>query len=330
MHMDTQTKRSILIVDDSPENLTVLGALLRTDYTIRVATDGEKALRIAQSGEPPDLILLDIMMPGVNGYEVCRRLKDDPRTESIPVIFLTAMTHERDEVKGFEAGAVDYITKPFSPVVVRARVRTHVELKCYRDFLVDTSYGDGLTAVPNRRRFEDYYAHIWKAPGQTAPVALIMIDVDHFKPFNDHYGHQEGDACLRAIAQELSGALNRKTDLFARYGGEEFVCLLPGTEAEGALQVAERFRAAVLALAIPHARSPVGDWVTISVGVAAAGSCAELSPRELVAHADEALYQAKAAGRNRVRLHDAEGARTGQGSGEDGAPLLTAASRDRP
>ncbi|MDA8092887.1 MAG: diguanylate cyclase [Betaproteobacteria bacterium] len=305
--MDTQTAHSILIVDDSPENLTVLGALLRTEYTIRVATNGEKALRIAQSDDPPDLILLDIMMPGVNGYDVCRQLKDDPRTASIPVIFVTAMTHETDEVKGFEAGAVDYITKPFSPIVVRARVRTHVELKCYRDFLVHTSYGDGLTAVPNRRRFEDYYAHIWTAAaGRVRPVSLIMIDVDYFKPFNDHYGHQEGDACLRAIAQELSGSLNRKTDLFARYGGEEFVCLLPGTEAEGALQVAERFRAAVLALAIPHAGSPVSDWVTISVGVAAAHCGGELSPRDLVAHADEALYQAKAGGRNQVRLHGAE------------------------
>ena len=148
---ELQHKQTILIVDDSPENITVLGALLRTDYTVRVATNGEKALKIMESDNPPDLILLDVMMPGMDGYEVCRRLKADSRTQNIPIIFITAKTSEADEVKGFNMGAVDYVTKPFSSVVVKARVHTHAELKRYRDFLVNTSYCDGLTTTVIRK-----------------------------------------------------------------------------------------------------------------------------------------------------------------------------------
>ena len=297
-------KQTILIVDDSPENITVLGALLRMDYSVRVATNGEKALKIVESDNLPDLILLDVMMPGMDGYEVCRRLKSDLRTRNIPVIFITAKTSEEDEVRGFAMGAVDYVTKPFSPVVIKARVRTHMELKRYRDFLVDTSYCDGLTTISNRRRFDEYFATLWNlAMRESLPLSLIMIDIDHFKQFNDHYGHQKGDTSLIQIAQALSTTLNRKTDMVARYGGEEFVCVLPDTEIDGAVNVAEKFRTGILSLRIPHAFSTADSWVTISLGVACLVPMIDLSPKELIMAADEALYKAKASGRNRINFN---------------------------
>jgi diguanylate cyclase (GGDEF)-like protein len=296
-------KQTILIVDDSPENITVLGALLRTDYNIRVATNGEKALKIMESDNLPDLILLDVMMPGIDGYEVCRKLKTDFRTQNIPVIFITAKTSEEDEVKGFAMGAVDYVMKPFSPVVIKARVRTHMELKRYRDFLVDTSYCDGLTAIANRRRFDEYYATLWNlAIREASPLSLIMIDIDHFKQFNDHYGHQEGDISLIQIAQVLSGSLKRKTDLVARYGGEEFVCVLPDTRIDGAVHIAETFQTGILSLQIPHAFSTTSSCVTISQGIACLVPTLDSSPKALIMAADEALYKAKESGRNRINL----------------------------
>lgn len=298
---EQQEKNTILIVDDSPENITVLGALLRTDYIIRVATNGEKALQLVDSDNPPDLILLDVMMPGIDGYEVCKRLKANTLTQKIPVIFITAKTSEADEVKGFEMGAVDYVTKPFSPVVIKARVRTHVELKKYRDFLVNTSYCDGLTAVANRRRFDEYYTAMWNlAVRESLPLSLIMIDLDNFKKYNDNYGHQEGDACLIRIAQKLSTSLKRKTDLLARYGGDEFVCLLPGTNIDGAVKVAELFRSNVLSLQIPNAYSGTTSCMTISQGVASIHPAMDLSANSLIMFADEALYKAKNEGRNRI------------------------------
>lgn len=297
-----QEKPTILIVEDSPENITVLGALLRLDYTVRVATNGEKALKIVESDNPPDLILLDVMMPGMDGYEVCRRLKANSHTQNIPVIFITAKCSEEDEVKGFEMGAVDYVTKPFNPVTIRVRVRTHVELKRCRDFLINTSYYDGLTAIANRRRFDEYYAAIWSLStrGSLPPLSLILIDIDNFKLFNDNYGHQEGDACLIRIAQRISTSIKRKTDLFARYGGEEFICVLPGTNIESAVMIAEEIRANILSLQIPHANSSTGSYLTVSQGVATVFPTMELSPKVLIMAADESLYTAKRNGRNKI------------------------------
>lgn len=301
--MDTEPaiKNTVLIVDDAPENITVLGALLRTDYTVRIATNGEKALQIVHSDNPPDLILLDVVMPGMDGYEVCQVMKANPLTQNIPVIFITAKTSEADEVKGFELGAVDYITKPFSPVVIKARVRTHIELKRYRDLLMNTSYLDGLTGVPNRRRFDEYYSAMWNISiRQSFPLSLIMIDLDNFKQYNDNYGHLEGDACLIKIAQTLSLSLKRKSDLFARYGGEEFVCLLPDTDHDGAMKLAEEFRTSVLSLQVPHAYSAVEQYVTISQGVATITPMQDTSIKTLIMYADEELFRAKNSGRNKV------------------------------
>jgi len=301
--MDDMLERPvILVVDDEPQNISILGEVLRTDYIIRAATSGKKALEMVMSSDkPPDLILLDVMMPGLDGYSVCGRLKADKRFCDIPVIFVTAKCDEADEVKGFEHGAVDYVIKPFSAVVVRARVRTHIELKKCRDFLKNTSYCDGLTGIANRRRFNEYLESMWNlAVKRSLPLSLIMIDVDHFKLFNDNYGHQVADECLIQIAQKLASLVNRKTDLVARYGGEEFVCVLIDTKLDDAVIVAEEFRAGVLELEISHAYSSPGNYVTVSLGVAKINPSTDLCPDVLVTAADKALYQAKRSGRNKV------------------------------
>lgn len=298
---DLQKSQTILIVDDAVANINILAELLRPDYKIRVATNGEKALEIAFSDNPPDLILLDVLMPDMDGYEVCRRLKAFPQTKGIPVIFITGKVDEEDEINGFNIGAVEYITKPFRPVVVKARVHTHAELKRYRDYLERISFLDGLTGIPNRRRLDEYLAYAYGfAVRESFPISMIMMDVDHFKLFNDHYGHQEGDACLIRIAQVFSGAFVRKTDFVARYGGEEFACILPNTPKEATLVMAEKLRLRVAALQIPHAASLTDSIVTISLGVATIYPEMLSDCKDLISTADEALYHAKQSGRNKV------------------------------
>lgn len=290
---------SILIVDDAPANIQILANALKDHYHIRVANNGLRALDVAQT-TLPDLILLDVMMPELDGYEVCRRLKDDPRTNTIPVIFVTARGEIEDEMRGLDLGAVDYITKPFNLAILHARVRTHIDLKLKSDLLERLALLDGLTCIPNRRRFDQQAEQEWRrACREGTSLALAIIDVDEFKRYNDHYGHGAGDECLRAIAQALTNAVARAGDLVARYGGEEFVLLLPDTDSEGACCIAERCRRAVLALALPHATSSVGAVVSISIGVASTRPPAlEIAPlRDM---ADRALYRAKAGGRNRV------------------------------
>ncbi len=302
--MDELSKQqTILIVDDATGNINILSELLRADFKIRAATSGEKALAIAFSDNPPDLILLDVMMPGIDGYEVCKRLKASAQTKSIPVIFITGKVSEEDEIYGFNLGAIDYITKPFSPVIVKVRVNTHAELKRYRDYLEGISYLDGLTGISNRRKFNEHLDLIWGfAIRESAPVSMILMDIDHFKHFNDSYGHQDGDACLVQIAQALSEAIIRKTDFVARYGGEEFVCILPNTNIDDAVTMAEKLRLSIMALRIPHAFSPEGDSITISLGVAAIIPGIDSSCSALIKAADEALYRAKKNGRNNVSI----------------------------
>ena len=290
---------TILIVDDAKENISILAELLRSDYKIRAAINGEKALEIAFSENPPDLILLDVIMPGIDGYEVCKRLKATSQTKSIPIIFVTGKVNEEEEIFGFNLVAVDYIKKPFNSVIVKARVSMHLELKQYRDYLENMSYLDGLTGIPNRRRFDEYLDMTWNLATRAAmPVSLVMMDIDLFKQFNDNYGHQGGDVCLAQIAQALSKVLVRKTDLLARYGGEEFVCVLPNTDLSNAFVISEKLRLAVAALKIPHAFSTVEEFVTISAGVATKFPAKNLSGAELISAADKALYISKKSGRN--------------------------------
>lgn len=299
--MNTEPLRQkILIVDDAPVNLRVLAQGLMGEYVILVTTSGSDAFEIAIR-ENPDLILLDVIMPDVDGYEVCKKLKATPQTRHIPIIFVTGKNEDEDELAGLELGAVDYIVKPFSLPIVRARVKTHLELKKYRDLLENYSFIDGLTGIPNRRRFDEFLSTMWlQAIRQNAPVSLIMMDVDHFKAYNDHYGHQAGDECLRTVAMELMSAKRRTTDLLARYGGEEFVCVLPATEMEGAVILAEQLRRRIETIAIPHAFSTAAEHLTLSLGTATILPCADDSPSRIIEQADLALYRAKLAGRNRV------------------------------
>jgi diguanylate cyclase (GGDEF)-like protein len=254
------------------------------------------------SDEPPDLILLDIMMPEMDGYEVCRRLKADFRTKNIPVIFITAMNQEEDETKGLEIGAVDYITKPFSMAIVKARVRTHLELKRHRDMLENLSSLDGLTGIPNRRRFDEMLDTEWRhCLRENVFLSLIMMDIDYFKNFNDNQGHQAGDDCLKKVAMMLASSVRRPMDFVARYGGEEFVAILPKTDADGIAIVAENIRKNIESLLIPHSHSPASDYVTVSLGGAAVVPNTQLSSDILVKAADDALFQAKREGRNCIR-----------------------------
>jgi diguanylate cyclase (GGDEF)-like protein len=304
--LDLPDKSTILIVDDEPANIWVLVELLKNAYELRTATNGEKALAIACSDEPPDLILLDVVMDGIDGFEVCRRLKADSRTARIPVIFITSNTGEQDEIHGFQAGAIDYVTKPFRPIVVKARVRTHVELKRCRDLLERQSYCDSLTGIANRRHYEDTLPMMWNfACRERTPMACIMIDIDDFKKYNDLYGHQAGDDCIKRVATALNALARRKIDLLVRFGGEEFCCLLPKTDLEGALKLAERFRRAVLDLRIAHEGSQTGPVVSVSQGIAVVAAASHtLTPGLLIKNADLALYEAKAAGRNCFRHRD--------------------------
>jgi diguanylate cyclase (GGDEF)-like protein len=290
---------TVLIVDDAKENISILAELLQPEYKIRAAINGEKALAIACSENPPDLILLDVIMPGIDGYEVCRRLKADPATERIPIIFVTGKVNEDEEISGFNLGAVDYIKKPFNSVIVKARVGMHIELKQYRDYLENMSYLDGLTGISNRRKFNETLEATWNlAIRASMPISIIMMDIDQFKQYNDNYGHQQGDTCLIQIAHALSKVIVRKTDLLARYGGEEFVCILPNTNEDSAFIIAEKFRLTIEALNIPHAYSTVEKFVTISLGVATTMPAKNSSSAELINAADQALYRSKKNGRN--------------------------------
>ena len=293
--MTPSNKGQILVVDDEPTNIEILLDIFEDDYDIIAAVDGVQALELAQN-ERPDLILLDVMMPGMNGYEVCAHLKQEPNTADIPVIFITGLGEEQAETQGLDAGAVDYVTKPINPKIVRRRVSNHIELKKARDLLAQLAVTDGLTGLANRRCF-DQVIDLEKRRlrrGSGGCLSLIMLDVDYFKKFNDTYGHVAGDNCLRAVGETIKTTVNRAADLAARYGGEEFACILPATPLAGAIDLAERIRKGVADLNIPHEASSSAPFVTISLGVAMVTSESdERDIASMVTAADAMLYQAK-------------------------------------
>lgn len=299
--INTQQHPMILIVDDVPTNVQILAEALSSIYRIKVANNGMDALKVAQRDQP-DLILLDVMMPNMDGFEVCKRLKADAETSKIPIIFVTAKNANSDEELGLNLGAVDYITKPFVIPIAKARIRNHIRLKQQADLLESLSLLDALTGIPNRRRFDETLAlELKRAMRDVAPLSLLMIDIDHFKQYNDYYGHGSGDVCLQTVAAELSKGVIRPSDLVARYGGEEFVVILPKTDLAAAFQIAERLRERIEKLSLPHAYSEAESIVTISIGVASQSPKPEdLLPQVLIDAADKALYMAKENGRNRV------------------------------
>ncbi|MFH2134376.1 MAG: diguanylate cyclase [Pseudomonadota bacterium] len=303
--MNTQTNHDerprILIVDDERININILNALLKSDYKIMAATSGEQAIKAAVDGQP-DLILLDILMPGMDGHQVCRKLKSDPATRSIPIIFITAMGDAENETMGFALGAVDYIPKPFNNAVVKARVGVHLRLKRQNDMLENLASMDALTEVPNRRAFEQARTTEWRrCQRENLPVSIIMIDVDRFKQYNDNYGHGAGDECLSRIAKAISGCVHRPGDMLTRYGGEEFAAIMSGTHSAGAMQMAQQFHTAVADIGISHEHSKVAPHVTLSIGVATTDNPHAVTAEQLLEAADRMLYEAKQSGRNTTR-----------------------------
>jgi len=300
--MDNKEKLAkVLIVDDEKINLDVLIGLLKPYYRTVAAKSGEQAFKRLEIPPLPDLILMDIMMPGLDGYEVCRKLKEKNTTRDIPVIFITGKNDEQDEAKGFQAGAVDYITKPFSPLIALARVKTHIELKRRGDMLERLAGLDGLTGIPNRRNFDQFLDAEWKRSIRyNHIISLIIMDIDFFKLYNDHYGHTEGDECLKKVAKIISKSMIRSTDLSARYGGEEFACVLPETDYEGAITTASRIMKSIQDMGIPHEKSQIAASVTVSIGVASMRPQHNENALDLIEMADKALYKAKGNGRNQI------------------------------
>lgn len=290
----------ILLVDDQVVNIKILHQLLQDDYDIYMARDGNQAIEMCKKVKP-DLVLLDIEMPMLNGFDVCAHLKNDPDTQEVAIIFVTGHFDEDKEVRGFQLGAVDFIHKPINPVITKARIKNQIRLKLNTDLLRTIALIDGLTGVANRRQFEQVLPVSWsQCAREKQPLTIILLDIDFFKHFNDTYGHTEGDVCLRLVAQKIHDTVNRPYDLVARFGGEEFICILPNTDLIGGTYVAQQIVDSIVSLKIPHINSPISAFVTISAGVSSAVPEYDMSSKTLIEEADQQLYIAKDRGRNRV------------------------------
>lgn len=312
--MDSPDSAVILIVDDNHTNLSVLSKVLKgAGLKVRVAIDGGCAIEQVEY-DPPSLILLDIQMPGIDGFETCQRLKTQTHTQDIPIIFMTALTDMEHKIKGLSLGAVDYITKPFQEEEVLARIRIHLKLRFLTQKVMEQANAlqeanlqlqrlanlDGLTEVANRRHFDKYLEEQWQhLTENNAPLSLILCDIDYFKSYNDYYGHQAGDYCLKQVAYALSLAVKRSGDLVCRYGGEEFAIILPDTNLKEAIKVAEEIILAVKKIKIPHDRSQVSKYITMSLGIGSQIPTQELRSKSAIATADTCLYEAKKQGRDR-------------------------------
>ena len=297
-----QTPARVLIIDDDVSTIRLMADALSSDYEVVIATQAEEGFVQALHSRP-DLILLDVVMPDMNGFDFCRKLKADARTQPIPVIFVSALDTVSEQARGFELGCVDYITKPIAFPILLARVKTHTRL--YRQTLQLESLAatDPLTGLANRRKFDECIQHeVARANRKRCSIALLIIDIDDFKPFNDHYGHGKGDDCLVRVARLLRKCVGRATDTVSRLGGEEFGVVLPDTDAEGAISLANEIITLFNEEKIPHHYATQHDYLTVSIGVGILDDSklgeASIDPRSLIDVADEALYQAKENGRN--------------------------------
>lgn len=293
-------KAKVLIVDDDPLNRLVLEKTLKEEHDVFLVESGEKALTFVKTTQV-DLIILDVIMPGISGYDVIVQLKENPITQSVPVIFISANRSHDDETKGLELGAMDYITKPFSPSIVRVRVRNQLLIKQKNDLLEMLASIDGLTEIPNRRYLDENLSREWRRSKRNgSPLSVLLMDIDHFKRYNDCYGHRAGDECLKKVAQVLVAQCERGSDFIARYGGEEFAAVLPGMNKHEAKEFANKLRNAVNALNIEHKASLNADHITISIGIATTQSGQVYAEQALLEEADLGLYAAKDAGRDRI------------------------------
>ena len=321
----------VLVVDDHLDSLVLLSTILTMEkYEVEISEDGISAIQAARA-KPPDVVLLDVNMSSMNGFEVCQQLRSNPNTADIPIIFISSFSQTDIKIKAFKEGGNDYITKPFQNDEVIARVENLVqigrlkaelqakntrleqqlierqkmakELSKLNEQLSKLAALDGLTQIANRRTFEEFFTREWqRGQRDKQPLSLIICDIDYFKLYNDSFGHQTGDICLKRVAQTILNTVMRPADLVARYGGEEFAVILPQTPAPNALQVAETIRHKVTKLAIPHSRSEVSDYVSLSLGVSCVIPQPKYTKKQLLVTADKALYQAKKQGRDRSIL----------------------------
>ncbi|MFT2091857.1 diguanylate cyclase [Paraglaciecola sp. 2405UD69-4] len=295
-------KQTLMIVDDYQANLQAMIGLFDLYYNVVVKDNAKDAIQYAIH-EEVDLILLDVDMPEMDGYEACSILKSDPITSHISIIFVTAATDVEEEEKGLLLGAVDYVTKPVNLSILRIRVKNQMELIYYRKQLEILSCVDGLTGAANRRQLDTMLLQHYAAAVRMGNcLSVMMIDIDNFKSFNDMYGHAEGDDCLKKVAKAITAVQQRETDLVGRYGGEEFAVSLQNTDIEGCIVVAEQILERVRNLNIEHAGSPVHKRVTVSIGLAvfkaSANANENLTLEQLLHQADEQLYKAKSKGKN--------------------------------
>ncbi len=315
---------SILIVDDEPKNIQLLGSILsKENFDVEFAVDGKSCLEWVASSDF-DLILLDVMMPDIDGYTVCKKIKSDNSKKDIPIIFLTAKVESDEILKGFDAGGVDYIIKPFKVSELMSRINVQLEISKMKKSLIEKnklltklnedlnianekldklSKTDPLTGIANRRFMDEVLDQEWKrAVRNNSSLSFIIVDIDCFKQFNDNYGHLKGDECLKLVTAELTREIKRSSDIVARFGGEEFAIILP--ETDDALEVADNCRRAIEKLQIPHEFSKSLNVVTISVGVSTVIPTQDMKVEKLMDSADRGLYKAKESGRNRVESHD--------------------------
>lgn len=289
----------ILIVDDSAVQAEQLSAILAGEYNVTAAQTAAEGLREAGSGDY-SLILMDVVMPEMDGFTLLKKLQEQPVTKNIPVILITGLSDVEYEQRGLMLGAVDYITKPLRPPVVKARVHTHIKLYNYRREFEEHSMLDPLTGIANRRKYDRSCIAKWyDAARMQVTFSVCMLDIDHFKAYNNMYGHPAGDQVLSAVAKTVSSYLQRSTDFFARYSGEEFVALFLGERSEKLYEHMRKIRQAVENLHIPHAPS-ISEWVTVSIGGVTVVPPAEGSYALYLKIADAMLYDAKKNGRNRV------------------------------
>lgn len=296
-------KPTILVVDDMTTTLLLLHDLLKDTYEVKIAKSGTKALEILESPNDIDLILLDIEMPDINGYDVCKRIKNNETIKNIPIIFITGRTSQEDEEYGLNLGAIDYITKPFNKAIVKLRIKNYLDLKIKNDMLEKLSMYDGLTNIRNRRFFDETFEKTFnEIKRDKKSLAVLMIDIDFFKPYNDNYGHGQGDETLRKVAKALEKTIKRASDFVARYGGEEFVILLKDINKDGVEAVANNLLNAVRELKITHEFSKIENYVTISIGASFYNSNSDVTKLELLLKADETLYNVKNSGRNNFAI----------------------------
>jgi len=298
-------KEKILIATNDDSLINDLSSSLDKDFQVEISQSGEWVYDSCLQANSPDLVLMDIHLEDVDGFLTCSKIKDNTESHNISVILFSTDKDSRQEVKAFDSGANDFIVMPNAKEVINARARVLLRLKRTTDLLEQFSRLDSLTEIPNRREFDRVLEKEWlRAKRENKAISLILLDVDHFKKYNDNYGHPDGDKCLKEIAQTLEQSIRRAHDTVARYGGEEFVIVLPDTDKEGAIRVAEQIRSNINSKAIPHEFSETDKVVTASQGIATIIPTAPFSPRNLIDSADVALYSAKNAGRNRYMIND--------------------------